>query len=753
MESIKASIISIRYRNPERTWLVATMKYIDKKESFIAAGDIPYSEDEEPVQLHGEWIEDKKYGRQFKVNTSHRILPTNTKGLSIYLANSEDIRGIGPVRARKLGEFFGDMLLSVLDEGESVVLANCPGISSDLANRIIASWKQDSSIRTLAVFLSAHGISPRWAGKILRHWNIGEAIEKIQKNPYILTEIDGIGFNTADEMAMSLGIKKDSSERIAAACVYVVAEAIQDGNTFLHEFQLVDAVVKLIVTRGKDETKVRELATKSINDAITEGKLIVETINDGVSTLRLLYLPHLYKAEKNVAECITELSEYDHKTPAKLEKYIQDIQDKKHVQFSEKQVEAIRGAFSNHIMVITGGPGTGKTTSVQAICSIAESLHRSYVLTAPTGRAAKKLSEVTGRTATTIHRLLKWRESGPTLGRSNQIEESLIIVDESSMLDLELASYLLNTVPRESSIIFIGDTDQLPAISAGSVLRDIIKSSTVPVVTLESIFRQAEQSLIVRNSHLIRRGEMPRFPETKGVKEDSYVMWIPSNSSKEVKGKDDAQWLQEKLAQLVSTHIPKKFAMDGKKIDPIRDIQVLVPMKKNTIGSNELNKVLQQALNPNGKEFVAGGKVFRYGDRVMQTRNNYTEGMEVYNGDIGFIVSHSQEDGVVCIEFDGRRVVFDFNDLGDIQLAYAQTIHKAQGSEYQVVIVVMAYQHWPMLERNLIYTANTRAKELCLFMAAKGAIKQAVSNNPVRERNSYLSQRLKELKCQSTFQV
>jgi exodeoxyribonuclease V alpha subunit len=752
MESIKASIISIRYRNPERTWLVATMKYADKKDSFLATGDIPYSEDEEPVQLYGEWIEDKKYGRQFKVSTSHRILPTNTKGLSLYLANSEDIKGIGPVRANKLAENFGDKLLSILDGGQLEDLARVPGISIELSKRIISSWKRDSSVRTLAIFLSSHGISPRWSGKILEKWDVGKAIEQLQKNPYILTEIDGIGFNTADEMAMSLGMKKDAPERIDAACVFVVGEAIQDGNTFLHEFQLVDAIVKLIVPRGKDEAKVRDLAIKSVNKAIEEGKLVAETINDGVSTLRLLYLPHLYKAEKGLAEDITELNKYKHKVPSKLEQYIKEVQDNKHVQFSEKQVEAIRGAFSNRTMVITGGPGTGKTTCVHAICTIAEKLHLRCVLTAPTGRAAKRLSEVTGCDATTIHRLLKWREDGPTVGRDNPIEADLVIVDESSMLDIQLANKLCSALPESASIIFIGDADQLPAISAGSVLRDIISSHTIPVTTLDCVFRQAEESLIIRNSHLIRRGEMPRFPETKGVKEDSYVMWIPANSNADIKGKDDAKWVENMLSQLVSTSIPQKFSKEGKKIDPKRDIQVLVPMKKNTIGSNELNKVLQQTLNPNGKEFVAGGKVFRYGDRVIQTKNNYNEGMEVYNGDIGFIISNDTEDKSVRVDFDGRTVVYPYTELNDLQLAYVQTIHKAQGSEYPIVIVIMAYQHWPMLERNLIYTANTRAKELCLFIAAKGAIQQAVKNNPVKQRNSYLAQRLKELKCQSTSQ-
>lgn len=743
LESIKASIISIRYRNPERTWLVATMKYSGKKDSFLATGNIPYSEDDEPLQLYGEWKEDKRYGRQFQVTTAYRILPTSVSGLRNYLAASEDIKGVGTVRANKLAEHFGQKLFEVLDSGDTKRLAECPSVSLELAQTIVSGWKQDSSIRQLSIYLSKYGVSPRWAGRILKQWDAGTAVENIQKNPYLLTAIDGIGFNTADDIAIAMGKKKDSPERIAAACVHTVSEAVQDGNVFLHEFQLIDAIVKLIVPRGKNEAKVREQALQAVTNAIESGELKAEVINDGCSTLRLLYLPHLYKAEKELAESIVELNEFKHETPIKLEEYLKIVQEKQHVQFSGKQVEAIRGAFSNHILVITGGPGTGKTTCTKAICELAEHLHLSITLAAPTGRAAKRLSEVTERTATTIHRLLKWRDDGPTHTRGNPIETDVLIVDESSMLDLDLAAKLFSALPAESSVILIGDVDQLPAVGAGCTLRDIISSNTVPIVTLDSVFRQAEQSLIIRNAHLIRKGEMPRFPETKGVKENSYVMWIPPNSNPKEGGKDDAEWLKDKLARLVSINIPEKFSGD-KVIDPIKDIQVLVPMKKQSLGTHELNKVLQQALNPNGQEFVAGGKVFRHGDRVMQTRNNYDDGMEVYNGDIGFIKSHSSEDKCVEVDFYGRKVMYDYDNLEDLQLAYAQTIHKSQGSEYPIVVVVMAYQHWPMLERNLIYTANTRAKELCLFMASKGAIERAVKNNPVKERNTYLAQRLKE---------
>lgn len=746
MESIKATISSVRWRSPERNWLIANMKAYESKSSFTATGDIPYSETEEPIQLYGEWVDDKKYGRQFKVSSAHRILPTSLSGLSAYLASSEDIRGVGPVRARALVDHFGSSLWRILDKTPEN-LTECPGISDETARRIRDGWKKDSSIRQLALFLANKGISPRWATKILKQWNPEEAVNKISSNPYSLTEIDGIGFITADEIACALGAEKDSPERISAACVYVVAQGLQEGNVYLHEHQLIDNVVKLIVQRGKDETIVRERAATAVKRAVESKTLALEEVSDGFSTINLLYLPYLYKAEKALAESIAELSARQYIPSKHLNDMIANIQDNQHVQFSSKQVEAIRGSFSNHFMVITGGPGTGKTTCVRAIKELADRLGEEYYLVAPTGRAAKRLSEVTSSPTSTIHRLLKWRDGSFVHSKSNPLEGELFIVDEASMLDLDLANKFIEAVPDGARVVFIGDVDQLPSIGAGSTLRDIISSHTVPTVILDTIFRQAEQSLIVRNAHLIRRGEMPRFPETKGVKENSYVMWIPPNTDKEVEGKDNVVWLKDMLARLVSTYIADKVvSQDLSKIDPIRDIQVLVPMKKHTMGSHELNITLQNALNPNGEEFTAGGKRFRIGDRVMQTRNNYEPGMDVYNGDIGFIISNSIEDKEIVIDFYGRMVAYPYEDLEDVVLAYAQTIHKSQGSEYPVVVVVMGYQHWPMLERNLLYTANTRAKDMCLYLASKGAIERAVKNNPVKERNTYLAQRLKAYK-------
>jgi exodeoxyribonuclease V alpha subunit len=742
MEAIKATMLSIRYRSPERNWLVAQMRQEGSKETFIATGDIPYSETEEPVQLYGEWIEDAKYGKQLKVSTSHRVLPSTVSGLRNYLAASEDIKGIGPVRATKLTEFFGTKLLDILDKNPAA-LSDCPGISNELAERIARSWKQDSAIRQLSMFLSKHGISPRWAGRILKYWDAGTAVLRITQNPYSLTAIEGIGFGTADEMAKALGIRAEDPRRIQAAVSYVLSEAIQKGSVFLHEGEVLEQVVRVIHPRAKSEetmTKGEEMAKAGLAKAIEDKDVIVEEITDGILTIKLIYLPYMYRAEKRLAERIAELDKNQHITPKSLDSAIRDVQQRENVSYSPKQVEAIRGAFSNNTFVITGGPGTGKTTCVKAICSVAERLESNAVLCAPTGRAAKRLSEVTGRTATTIHRLLQWRDDGPQRNGNNPIEAGLLIIDESSMLDMELAQRLFEAVPNGCPVVFIGDIDQLPAVGAGSTLRDIIRSKTVATVQLDTIFRQAESSLIVRNAHLIRRGEMPRFPETKGVKENSYVMWIPAAAKGTEGGRDDAEWLKSKLGRLVSTNIPEKF---GSHINPIRDVQVLVPMKKHTMGTHELNKVLQQALNPNGEVYHIGSKTFRCGDRVMQTRNNYDEGMDVYNGDIGFIASNNTEEKQLVIDFYGRSVNYLYECVDDLQLAYAQTIHKSQGSEYPIVVVVMGYQHWPMLERNLLYTANTRAKDLCLFMASKGAIEQAVKNNPVKARNTYLSQRLR----------
>lgn len=736
-------MLSVRYRNPERNWLVANMRS-NKRESFIATGDIPYSETEEPVQLYGEWIEDPKYGKQFKVSTAHRVLPTSVSGLRNYLAASEDIPGIGPGRADKLVKHFGSKLLSVLDS--DVTLSTCPGISGELARRIVAGWRKDSQVRNLSVYLASHNVSPRWASRILRQWDAGSAIDRITANPYSLTAIDGIGFITADEIAKSMGWPANSQQRAEAACLHILSEGMQNGNSFLHEGEILEGVVKLIAPRVREpkaRAEAQKAAAAALSSAIAKKDVTVDEVSDGTMTLRLIYLPWLYKAEKSLAEKIADLAAAPCKTPVGLNTAIAEVEKRSNVTFSPKQLEAIRGVFSNNILVITGGPGTGKTTCTKAICDIASSLGIRTIRCAPTGRAAKRLSEVTELPASTIHRLLEYRSGQPVRGENNPLDNGLFIIDESSMLELDLANKLFAAIPRGSRIVVIGDADQLPAIGAGNTLRDILASRRIQSVILDTIFRQAESSLIIRNAHLIHKGELPRFPEAKGSKDDSYVMWIPTGSKDAEGGRDNPEWVCERLSSLVRTHIPDHLHRANTKIDPIKDIQVLVPMKKHSLGIYELNKVLQSALNPNGQEIIAGGKVFRIGDRVMQTRNNYAEGMDIYNGDIGFITAHRPEDKDLDVEFYGRNVSYPYTELGDLQLAYAQTIHKSQGSEYPVVVVIMGYQHWPMLERNLLYTANTRAKKLCLYIAAKGAIKRAVENNPVHSRNSFLAQRIR----------
>lgn len=756
MDEIKAVMLSVRWRNPERSWLIATMRNSDTKEVFTATGDIPYSETEEPVQLYGEW-EDGKYGRQFKVNTAHRILPTDLRGLTNYLAASEDIKGVGPVRAAKLAEHFGSRLLRILDN-EPNKLSECPGISVELAGRIASGWRKDSAIRQLSLYIARYGMSPRWAGRILQQWDAGTAVNNIKKNPYSLTAIEGIGFTTADELALAMGWDKKSSERTQAACIHVLQENIQNGNVFMHEGELIEEVLKIVHPKrrkkAEGESKVAipkdsEEVRKELEKVIANKDISVETVTDGFLTLRLLYLPWMLRTEKRLAERIAELNAEPHVVPKRLDSVIESIQGTDKITFSPTQLEAIRGAFSNHFMVVTGGPGTGKTTCVRAICEVAECLDLEVHLCAPTGRAAKRLSEVTGRSATTIHRLLKWNATGPTHNSGNPLSGDVLIVDESSMLDMELADKLLDAVPNTCSVVFIGDVDQLPAVGAGTTLRDIIRSKSVPTCVLPTVFRQAESSLIVRNAHLIKNGENPRFPESKGSAEDSHVIYIPRKENEEGKSVDDAEWACSKLSRLVGVNIPEKF----KDINPIRDVQVLVPMKKHTLGAHELNRVLQKALNPNGKEFFANGRAFRIGDRVIQMRNNYDEGMDVYNGDIGFIKANLPEDKVVEVEFDGRRVEYPYMALDDLQLGYALTVHKAQGSEYPVTVIVLGFQHWPMLERNLLYTANTRARKMCLYLASKGTIERAVKNNPVKERNTYLAQRLRALTAKEEASV
>lgn len=746
-EIVRATVERIIYRSPGGDWSVTRMIGTEGKnraKSFCAVGPIPYCEQEEVIEMIGSWHSDKKYGQQFKAGHAYKLLPATVAGIKGYLANAKNIKGIGPSRADKLVKHFGIEILEILNTTPDR-LSECPGISPDLALRIGAAWGEDSIERRIGMFLEQHGISCRWVDRILETFPHQKAIDIIKQNPYKLTKVDGIGFLSADVMAKSLGFPESSPERAEAACVYCVSVNESKGHVFTHEGQLILELVKLLNPKAKSSEELAKAeveATEALKKVVERGELISEKMKDDIMELTMIYRPHLHNAEVQLATRIRELNNYSHEIPERLDTVLHDVQEKMDLPFSPKQREAIRNVFSNHVLIITGGPGTGKTTCVRAITECAEKLGQLAVLVAPTGRAAKRLSEVTGRTTSTIHKALGWGHNGPSYGPGVPISADVLIVDEASMVDLDLAHALFSAVPDSCSVVLIGDTDQLPAIGPGSVLRDLIRSKQVKTTVLDTIFRQAEDSTIIRNAHLIRQGEKPRF-DAKGDKENSHVFWIPTKKNEDDETIEDVEWAREKLIRLVGSNIPERIKVNDKPVDPIRDVQVLVPMKKLSLGVHELNPLLQQTLNPNGKVFTINGREFRIGDRVIQLRNNYEPGMEISNGDIGFIKANDPEEKFITIDFYGRDVEYPHAGIQELQLAYAQTVHKAQGSEYPVVVIVMGKQHWPMLERNLLYTANTRAKNLCLFIASHGAIEHAVKNNPVKERNTYLAQRLR----------
>jgi exodeoxyribonuclease V alpha subunit len=733
MATLSGSITKIRWRNADNSWAVASFTVLSGKDKYLemtVVGNLPYSDPDEIFEITGEWESNKEYGEQFKVISAFRQLPTTSVGLERYLARQID--GVGPAKAGALVNEFGTKLVEILDSDPDALM-NCKGISKTLAERITKSWSKDKAKRQIGMFLAQYGISPDWAPRISDAFGIGKAVEVVTSNPYLLTKVDGIGFKTADGMAKSMGWPKISPQRTEAAFTYVLQENNLKGNVFMHQGQLIEEVCHIA---GVSE----EECEKSLNNVLARSELIREEINDRGITLPLLYLPKLYKAETELAEKVIQASKVTNKAPDCTEALINLVSEDMHKPLSDQQKGAILYAISNNLSIITGGPGTGKTTIVQALVRVAERLGKTCVLMAPTGRASKRLSEVASRPASTIHRALKFDPKEYKFGhdKDNPLLADLVIVDESSMLDLDLAHKLFEAIPDNCSVVLIGDTDQLPAVGPGMVLKDLITSNKTPTTTLTNIFRQAEGSLIIQNAHKIRRGELPTFPP-KGTDTDSYFIEVPKCNGVSGKKVEDISWLKATLSKLVKESIPGKL-----NIDPVKDIQVLVPMKKGTAGVPELNIVLQETLNPKGMKFSVEGREFRLGDRVMQLKNNYGEDVDVYNGDIGIIKAVNKEEKLIRIDFYGKLVDYPFESVGDLQLAYAQTIHKSQGSEYPVVIIVMLMQHFAMLERNLLYTANTRAKQMAIFLASKGAVELAAKRCQVKERNTSLSMRIRK---------
>lgn len=710
METIQGTIEKIVYRNEENGYVIAKIS-VDKNEEKLATivGNMASVNVGETCELKGEWINNPKYGWQFSFSDYQLILPTSLLGVKRYLSSGL-IKGVGTVTADRIVKQFGNKTLEVL-ENDLQRLTEVEGIAEKRVEMISKSWEEHKEIKRVMIFLQSYQITTGYAVKIYKTYG-NKAIEKLRENPYrLVDDVSGIGFKIADRIAQNMGIEATSPARIKAGIKYILNELANQG----HCYALNDEIIK----GGSELLEVEEsLFEKALNVLRNNQEVIVE--EDRV------WLPLYYFAELGVSKKLIELLNFPQQLiNINVQKKIKYLEKEYRFSFAEEQKDAINKVLLNRVLVLTGGPGTGKTTTTLGLIELFEELKLKIVLAAPTGRAAKKISETTGKKAKTIHRLLEYspKSGNFTKNSENPIKTDVIILDEVSMIDILLMSSLLKAVSPGTTLILIGDVDQLPSVGPGNILKDIIDSETIPVVRLTRIFRQDQRSLIIVNAHRVNEG---KYPVLKGERErDFYFM-----------EEEDPQVAAQEIINLCTVRLPSKY-----KIDPVDDIQVLSPMYKGEVGADNLNHCLREALNSKGKEIKYGNHSFRVNDKVMQIKNNYDK--EVFNGDMGRIKNIDTEEHILEVNFYGKKVCYDFSELNELVLAYAITVHKSQGSEYRIVIIPVMTQHYLLLQRNLLYTGITRAKEMVILVGTKKALWIAIKNNKTFHRNTSLKERLK----------
>ncbi|MBZ0168887.1 ATPase AAA [Candidatus Methylomirabilis lanthanidiphila] len=714
-DTLQGTLERITYVNEENHYVVARLQVSGRRDLATIVGNLPTVTPGETLKLTGEWVQHNRYGEQFKVETFETITPATLAGIEKYLGSGL-IKGIGPVFAGRLVVAFGIDTLRIIEEEPSRLLA-VDGIGEVRLLRIRTAWEEQKEIREVMIFLQGHGVSSAYAAKIFKTYG-KSSIAIVQENPYRLAkDIYGIGFKTADRIAQAIGIEADSPLRVEAGVIHVLNELAGEG----HVFYPLDGLTK--ASAGILEVD-EDLVTQAVERLRGEARVICEPAPQGMA----VYLAPLYAAEEGVARRLLALAEGGSlPTDIDIERAIVWVEQSNRLQLAAQQQEAIRQAIQEKLLVITGGPGTGKTTILRCILQILDKKHRQMLLCSPTGRAAKRMSEATGREAKTIHRLLEFSPKDGRFKRDQHrpLEADLVIVDEASMIDIVLMNSLLKAIPPAAGLILVGDVDQLPSVGPGAVLRDIIASSLIPVIRLSEIFRQARESQIVVNAHRINRGELPFCADWEAQERGDCYLLV----------KQGALEIQAAILELASSGLPTRH-----RVDPLEQLQILTPMQKGPIGAMQLNQALQALLNPSGPELLRAGRLYRLGDRVMQIRNNYEK--DVYNGDIGRIVKLDLEDREVTVRFDDRQVTYDFNELDELVLAYAVTVHKSQGSEYPVVIIPIHTAHYVMLQRNLLYTAVTRGKRLAVLVGTKKALAIAVKNQKIQQRYTGLIARL-----------
>jgi exodeoxyribonuclease V alpha subunit len=726
--TLKGIVERITFSNPDNGYTVARFQ-ADKRFGLVTiVGTLAHVNPGARLKLEGRWKTHPKYGEQFEIERYVEEMPATTEGIKRYLGSGL-IKGVGPVMAKRIAEKFGPYTLEVI-ENDINRLAEVDGIGRKRVKMIAKAWESQKQIKEIMLFLQSHQVSTNLAVKIYKTYGDG-AIGVVKNDPYRLSrDIYGIGFLSADKIARSIGIEADAPQRIAAGIEHTLNQLADQGHVFAPRNHLVPAAVKILTVKPEQiEAQIEALHR--------EDRIKIEQINiePEDSPGDAIYLNPFYYAEAGVARQVKQLLTSRHSrlqlfATVKWEKAFEWLMatQKDKVQLAQQQRQAIKMALTSKVSILTGGPGTGKTFSVQSILRLLQGKGKTALLAAPTGRAAKRLAESTGYEAKTIHRLL---EVSPSEGfrfkrnQDNPLECDLLILDECSMIDLVLMNNVLKAVPPSAHLLLVGDADQLPSVGAGNVLRDLIASGVVPVTRLDVIFRQAADSSIITNAHRINRGESPTFPKDK---RDFYFF-----------GQEDPAGAADLIVDIVARRIPEKFAI------PSQDIQVLSPMHRGTVGARILNEKLQARLNPlryDRTEYRGGSRVFRVGDRVLQLRNNYDK--DVFNGDVGRIEHLDLEEGEICVEFEGRSISYELSELDELTLAYAISVHKSQGSEYPVVVLPMLTQHYVMLQRNLLYTAITRAKKMVVIVGTRKAMAMAVKNDKIAARWSALQERLQK---------
>jgi len=666
----------------------------------------------ESVRLEGVWTTHPQYGKQFKFTRYTTVYPATVEGIRKYLGSGL-IKGIGPVTAKRIVAHFGLETLEIIEKDPDQLL-EVPGTGPKRVEIIKKGWETQKAIKDVMLFLQSNGVSTAYAVKIYKQYE-DEAIPLVRENPYRLErDIWGIGFLTADRIAQNMGIQAHAPERIKAGIRYVLNQASDEGHVFLPKEELLQA------TQQELEVDL-SLIPPGLDALAAEKGVIVD--GDWV------YLPPLYYAETGIVSSLQRLLEG---TPPQavqgLEGILTDLERRSGIQYEETQKQAIRTAAQSKVMVLTGGPGTGKTTLTRGILGLFDRQGKRVLLCSPTGRAAKKLSEATDRPAKTIHRLLGFKPAGGfEHDQNNPLKTDAVIVDEVSMIDTPLMHNLLKAVPRSAQLVLVGDVDQLPSVGPGSVLRDLIECGTLPVVRLTHIFRQALQSQIITNAHKVNQGQFPYIDNRKA--RDFFFIEA-----------EDPERIVDLIQELCTRRLPRRYGFD-----PIEDIQVLSPMYKGLTGATHLNQVLQQSLNPQGQSWQRGSVEYRVGDKVMQVVNNYDK--LVFNGDVGRIQAIDEENQKVQVQFD-EGVEYEFSEMDEVVLAYAVSVHKAQGSEYRAVVMPITTQHYMMLQRNLLYTAITRARELVVLVGTKKALRIAVRNAKITERHTALADRLRTMESE-----